>query len=174
MTTIENIHEHLIYEITDKDGGVYCLTIKWDYENELIEKVMNNDLDFTPNAKKKTATYNYMWIEKIKEVINWKEGEQIFIESYNHPIHDDDYCAICRFSRYDKDIGLSDMIVDPDGYVNVRYYTETKIQNGRIKRNHYWNIPDCVYNDKIYMEKGVVMKPYDGWDDDAQMYRKVK
>ena len=67
------------------------------------------------------------------------------------------------------------MIVDPDGYVNVRYYTETKIQNGRIKKpNHYWNIPDCDYNDKIYIEKGVEMKPYDGWDDDAQMYRKVK
>ena len=94
MTTIENIHEHLTYETTLYYGGVYGLSIKWDYENELVEKVMINDIDFTPNTK--NTTYNYMWIEKIKEVINWKKGEEIFIEIDDNPIHECHDYFTCR------------------------------------------------------------------------------
>jgi len=56
-------------------GSPYNILVSWDYENEKIDKIMENDYSFNPPEKT-----NFMWIKIIKDKYNWKKGERLYID----------------------------------------------------------------------------------------------
>jgi len=110
--SVETIHQHIVYDTTgydDCDEGVLGLTIMWDYEDEKLDALMENEM--RPKLGQKT---NLMWIEKIKEMSDWKLGEKLYIFS---KCNGDGYFH-CWFSKNKKDIGcVIDFIVEKNGYV---------------------------------------------------------
>ena len=48
----------------------------WDEENEKLSDIMEYEIRFGNNPCKKR---NLLWIEKFKEICNYKQGEELFL-----------------------------------------------------------------------------------------------
>jgi len=73
--------------------------------------------------------------------------------------------VLCRISKNESDVENNN-IVDTYGYVYVRR------DRGMGEVDNYF-IPRCIYNSINENEGGGEKIPYEGWDDDEQMYMKV-
>ena len=144
--SVETIHQHIEYDIDgyeDCDEGVLGLSIMWDYENEEIDDLMGNE-----HRPKIGQNLNLMWIEKIKEMIDWKLGEKLYIET---EIDKTNGSFNCLFSKHKFCVG-DDFIVEKNGYVSVRVlnrYTMDEDDEDGIK----WSFmvrAESVYNDINY------------------------
>jgi len=168
MATNEKFKLNLKYEtIINKDKSVIGLKIMWNYKNHIIRDIIIQELIYNQDED---PIYNYMWIDKVKEITNWKRGEEIFIGIER----DDGYIkrkcrrfdyVLCWISKIESDVE-NHIIVDPYGYVNVRR------DRGMGEVDNYF-IPRCIYNSINENEGGGEKIPYEGWDDDEQMYMKV-
>ena len=142
--SVETIHQYIVYDTDgyeDCDEGVLGLSIMWDYENEEIDDLMGNE--YHPKLGQKI---NLMWIEKIKEMSNWKLGDKLYI--FTKCKSDGNFD--CWFSKNKESVGWSNIIVEKTGYVCVRYfnhYTMDEDDEDGIKWN-LWVRAESVYNDK--------------------------
>ena len=142
--SIENIHQKITYDydgFEDCDEGVGGLYILWDYEDETLDDLMNNE-----HHPKMGKRLNLMWIEKIKEMGDWKLGEKLYILTKSNS----DGNFSCWFSKNKKEVGNVHFIVEKNGYVSVRYfnqYTLDEDDEDEIKTNVMFR-PESVYNDE--------------------------
>jgi hypothetical protein len=86
-----------------------------------------------------------MWIEKLKEMSDWKLGEKLYIFTKQNA---DGYFN-CWCSKNKKDVALGSFIVERNGYVSVRYYNyyaTDEDEEDNIKY-HFMIRAESVYND---------------------------
>jgi len=142
--SVETIHQHIEYDTTgfeDCDEGVLGLSIMWDYENEEIDDLMENE-----HHPKLGQKINLMWIEKIKKMSDWKLGEKLYIFAKCNS----DGNFNCWFSKNKESVGWSNFIVEKNGYACVRYfnhYTMDEDDEDGIKWSFMFRA-ESVYNDK--------------------------
>jgi len=55
--------------------GTKAMCVLWDYEDEVIDDFMENEIRFGDNPLKKR---NLLWIEKFKEICGYKDGEELY------------------------------------------------------------------------------------------------
>ncbi len=104
---IETIQNKLRYEYDTEEN---CLTTIWDCDNEDIDKIMSNEFryDLYDNKDQKSL----MWVEKLKECVNWKEGEKLYIRTKSNG---DGY-----FNSWAYRKGcFADMILEKNGYISM-------------------------------------------------------
>lgn len=116
--TIKNIGNYITYKPNEDfegdESGVSCATFTWDYENEKIDKIASEEFRYHLSDKKK----NLMWIEKLKEVADWKEGEYIYAYTKTNA---DGYYNV--FYKKDKvRFSWFNTIVEPSGYVAMETF----------------------------------------------------
>ena len=141
--SVETIHQHIDYDTTgfeDCDEGVLGVNISWDYEDEKLDDLMENET--FPKIGEKL---NLMWIEKLKEMSDWKLGEKLYIFAKSNC----DGNFNCWFS---KNKSCSNFIVEKNGYVSVGYfnkYTMDEDDEDGIKFSFMYRA-ESVYNDKNF------------------------
>jgi hypothetical protein len=147
VLSVETIHQHIKYDTSDFedcDEGVLGLCIMWDYKNEEIDGLMENE-----HHPKIGQKLNLMWIEKIKEISDWKFGEKLYIFTKTNT----DGYLFCWFSKNKESVSYNDFIVEKNGYVSVRVfnnyttdYTTDEDDEDEIKES-FMVRAESVYND---------------------------
>ena len=128
-------------EIKQAEDYANCIIVEWDYENKKLNKLMEKEYRNEVGDKKK----NLLWLNKVKEVANWKVGETIYINQKNFA-----GCFEAYWSK-DKNSCLNDIIIEPTGYVCMKtcnLYTMTweADTDERIKNLFYIRV-ESKYND---------------------------
>ena len=139
--TIENIHNHIRYDLYDCEDDLESFAISWDYENKKVDKIMTEETNYYLNSKRQ----NLMWVEIIKNKIKWVKGEEIYIFIKCNC----DGAFWCWFSRDRSKVGYVSMIIEKSGYVSrqcYNYYTDDKTED--IKYGLYIRV-SSYYNDAI-------------------------
>jgi len=119
----------------------YNISVSWDYENEKIDKIMNNDYCFNP--PKKT---NFMWIKIIKDKHKWKKGERLYIDM---KCNCDGVFYVWGVKK--REHKTHQLYINSKGFVvhlkaDVKKYNITK----DYKDVEYkYKIADCMYNDLL-------------------------
>ena len=81
------------------------------YEDDILDDDVNPELG---------QKINLMWIKTIREKMNWKEGEKLYI--FTKQNCDDYFRVFC--SKEKEDVSFVSKIIDPKGYVLSRYYNQ--------------------------------------------------
>jgi len=77
IPSVDNIQEYytLDYNFDMSDTGWdYNLGISWNAEEEIIDKIMINEVYTDPSIKA-----NWLWLEEIKKLCDYKLGDEIWI-----------------------------------------------------------------------------------------------
>ena len=125
--SVDNLHHYIKYDDYDIDGDV--LVISWDFENEILDDLMDEELCPTLGSK-----LNLMWIEKLKEKANWKENTE---ELYAYVKTNCDGAFYVWYSKNKKDLGFVNLIIEKNGYVSRKYYnlyTTNTTDDIKVKR----------------------------------------
>ena len=139
IKSIGNYLTEYDYEIDDEHENI---TILWDRENEKLCDIMDNECRNEIRHPKKKYL---MWLETIKRISKWKEGENLYIITKQNG---DGYFN-CWWSKDKKDIGYYDIIIEKNGYASYRtfnYYSMDETED--IKHSFFIRV-DSYYNDKI-------------------------
>jgi hypothetical protein len=133
---VYNLHEHLSFNVFRQ---IQKIEIRWDGRNKRLNYLMANE-DLLLNSKGYIS--NSMWVNQLKEMMNWKEGETICMWKY-------------IYSTPGK-MTVS-VIVDPD---NFQYRYLKVDENGYLfvkmdidPENQGFRRCNSVYNDMIDEEK---------------------
>ena len=111
--SIETIHHNITYNTEGFDEDCMGLSVLWDDKDETLDDLMNNE------HHPKIGKIINLWIEKIKEMSDWKLGEKLYIFTKSNS----DYNFNCWFSKNNDEFGYFDFIVEKNGYVvSVRYF----------------------------------------------------
>jgi len=147
--TYENNYD---YDVDDKDDIIKQQTnipnyicVMWDYENNILEKTILNDIAFSTHEKQ-----NLMWIDTIKEKNNWKKGEHLYL----------DFKCNCDGAFYvwghkTKQTKTHQLYINRDGYV-IRYYPNFKkyiITQDTKDVEYKYKKADCMYNDLLKISR---------------------
>jgi len=151
--TISNIAKHISHNPNDdyeNEDGTECVQFTWDYENEKIDKIAEEEFRYALGDKKK----NLMWVEKLKEVADWKEGEYIYAYTKTNA---DGYYNV--FYKKDKvKFSWFNTIIEPSGYVCMEAFNHyTMDTDDDINSNIFIRV-NSVYNDKNCDKKKVKPK----------------
>ena len=79
-----------------------------EYEDDILDKDIHPELG---------QRINLMWIKNIREKMNWKEGEKLYI--FTKQNCDDYFRVFC--SKEKEDVSFVSKIIDPKGYALTRY-----------------------------------------------------
>ena len=133
---VYNLHEYLSFKVFER---IEKIEIRWDGRNKRLNYLMANE-DLLLNSKGYIT--NSMWVNQLKEMMNWKEGETICMWKY-------------IYSTPGK-MTVS-VIVDPD---NFQYRYLKVDENGYLfvkmdidHENQGFRRCNSVYNDMIDEEK---------------------
>lgn len=133
---VYNLHEYLSFKVFER---IEKIEIRWDGRNKRLNYLMANE-DLLLNSKGYIT--NSMWVNQLKEMMNWKEGETICMWKY-------------IYSTPGK-MTVS-VIVDPD---NFQYRYLKVDENGYLfvkmdidPENQGFRRCNSVYNDMIDEEK---------------------
>lgn len=133
---VYNLHEYLSFKVFEQ---IQKIEIRWDGRNKRLNYLMANE-DLLLNSKGYIS--NSMWVNQLKEMMNWKEGETICMWKY-------------IYSTPGK-MTVS-VIVDPD---NFQYRYLKVDENGYLfvkmdidPENQGFRICNCVYNNMMDEEK---------------------
>lgn len=133
---VYNLHEYLSFKVFER---IEKIEIRWDGRNKRLNYLMANE-DLLLNSKGYIS--NSMWVNQLKEMMNWKEGETICMWKY-------------IYSTPGK-MTVS-VIVDPD---NFQYRYLKVDENGYLfvkmdidPENQGFRRCNSVYNDMIDEEK---------------------
>ena len=134
--TVYNLHEHLIFKMFN---NIEKMEITWNGRNKGLNYLMSNE-DLLLNSKDYIS--NSMWVNKMKEMLEWKEGE-----------------TICMWKYIYSNPGKMTVstIIDPD---NFQYRYLKVDENGYLfvkmdidPENQGFRRCNCLYNDMIDEEK---------------------
>jgi hypothetical protein len=116
--------------------------VVWDYENKKVDSLMEYEYCSTLDHMKRKSM---MWLEKVKELAEWKEGETLYINTKSNS--DGMFC--CAWWK-EKRVNC-DIIIEPSGYACMKtmnnYNLETDMENC-VYTVFYIRV-DSEYNDKI-------------------------
>ena len=148
MTTIENIHTYLKYDIIENE----FLCINWDckydeekkeFVNKELNDLMGNEHHYDPTNGKAS----FMWVEEYKKYFNYELGKKMYIFIKTNA---DGYFNAWK----EEENKWYDMYIDEEGYINVSnyYYPFNEIEGNGYSRYSVkiYIRPDCIYNDNIY------------------------
>lgn len=140
--TRANIHKHCDYEYyTCADETVGCLEVIWDDENTKIDKIMEEEYSPSLNNMKKK---NLMYIEKVKELAKWKEGETLSLFTKSNVD-----CCFRVYWNLDKSVyEFTSIMIEPTGYAVLRHYNHYT-SDSSTNPSALMIRSDSVYNDKV-------------------------
>lgn len=145
--TISNVAKQLNYteEDIDTEEGCLCLGVGWDYDNDKLDKIASSEYRYNHGDKKKSL----LWIEELKRVSNWKEGEYIYAFTKSNC---DGYFR-AYYKKNKIEFGWYNVIIEPSGYVCMEAFNHyTTDRDEDIKFNVFIRV-ESVYNDKICDKK---------------------
>jgi len=122
-------------------GSPNHIILSWDYENEKIDKIMNNDYRFSPPEKT-----NFMWIKIIKDKYHWKKGERLYLDMKRNC---DGLFWVWGVKK--REHKTHQIYINSKGFVvhlkaDVKKYNITK----NYKDVEYkYKLADCMYNDLL-------------------------
>ena len=112
----------------------------WDYEDKKVDDIMSNEERNNITILRRKCL---MWVEEVKKIANWKEGETLHINTKSN-------CDGCFRAYWCKEDHpdfryYEDVVVEPSGYVLMRTFNlytwdEPRTFNIRVS---------SVYNDKV-------------------------
>ena len=128
---VYNLYDHVTYIHDDIDK---CLIISWDDKNPIIKKIMMNETFFI-NSTKQLLSSHY-WVDEIKKVSNWCDGETIYLMILNIIVEKSPMKIfwtrdMYQTYRYEQ--------INEDGYLYVNWYDDNAELTTMIKK-------DCLYN----------------------------
>ena len=132
--SLENLTSLLTYEEFECSDGTKALTVIWDSDNEVIDNIMNDEIRFGDNPCKKR---NLLWIEKFKEIHNYKQGEELFFTTKQQG---DGYFDVFKAEKEHFMYGFK---IHKDGYAEMVDFISQYISRPPIGI-----IVDSLYNDK--------------------------
>jgi hypothetical protein len=152
--TISNIAKHISHNPDDDYDAdhLLCAQFTWDYENEKIDKIASEEFRYELGDKKKSL----MWVQKLKEIADWKEGEYIYAYTKTNA---DGYYNV--FYRKDKvKFSWFNTIIEPSGYVCMKAYNNYTMDDtdDDIKCWVFVRV-NSVYNDKNWDKPKEKAKP---------------
>ena len=143
IPSVDNIQEfykiHIDNDITNDSDCCwdYNLWISWDYTDETIDNIMDNEIYTDPSIKA-----NWLWLEEIKKLCDYKLGDEIWIVTKQNS---DGYFN-CWFNKKNTKTEIDDYFklhIDKEGYCSYR-------KLGKIGSNEeYWVRCNSIYNDNI-------------------------
>ena len=127
-----------------------CILMKW--KDEYDDIILNDVFPDHYEPKKK----DFRWIDRIKEIKDWKEGEEIFIYR-KHNCDNLFYLWTYKdVSGYydDATIDSYDIMVDKTGYVWFKEYIKYDMTDrpDGIKSTYWYRVP-CLYNNVVCKSK---------------------
>jgi hypothetical protein len=144
--TLKNLHNHIKYDEWVQEEDKNVLNISWDYNNEKLDKLMNTEHRPLINNK-----LNMMWIEKLKEKSGWVKGEKLYVYLKSNS---DGYFNVW-YSKNKEEYGVSDLIIEPTGYVSRAYfnnYSTDQYKEDNIQY-HFYMRTESIYNNFIADKK---------------------
>ena len=141
--TISNIAKHISHNPDDDydNEDLLCAQFTWDYENEKIDKIASEEFRYELGDKKKSL----MWVQKLKEIADWKEGEYIY--AYTKTNADGFYNV---FYRKDKvKFSWFNTIIEPSGYVCMQAFNHYTMATDEDIKNNVFIRVNSIYNDMI-------------------------
>lgn len=150
--TLRNAHKGINmgtdpeYNTVCENTGLTEMYFEWDYENEKLDKIAENEFRLHWGDKKK----NMLWIDDLKKNADWKAGEYIYAFTKTN-------CDGTYYVNWTKNKTLKcgsvfnwvNVIVEPSGYVCMKCFNNYSIaQDDDIKYEH-WVRVESLYNDKM-------------------------
>jgi hypothetical protein len=132
--SLENLTSLLTYEEFECSDGTKALNVMWDEENEKLSDIMEYEIRFGNNPCKKR---NLLWIEKFKEICNYKQGEELFLYTKQNA---DGYFNVFK---QEKEHFIYGFKIHKDGYAEMFDFISQYIYRPPIGI-----IVDSLYNDK--------------------------
>ena len=134
----------LTYDESGFEEGTKGLTVMWESGNELIDNIMNDEIRFGDNPCNKK---NLLWIEKFKEICNYKQGEELFFTTKQQG---DGYFNVFKAEKEDFMYGFK---IHKNGYAELFDFIPQY-----IARPPTGIIMNSVYNDKQSQNKVMIIK----------------
>jgi hypothetical protein len=150
--TINNLGKYIrptadINNDIDEQTGCSSITFEWDYTNEKLDNMAEKEYFYRITDNKK----NLMWIEELKRIANWREGEYI----YAYTTVSTDSCYFKVSYKKDKvNFDKYNIIVEKNGYVCMKarnLYSNNADED--IKCDGIFIRVISVYNDKIKQKR---------------------
>ena len=139
---VYNLHEHFQYKLLiDPPRNNPRIFITWDESNNQLHSLMNNEYSVYHSGENYT---NSMWVNEMKKVINWKQGQSIMISIYLYPLPTQ--MAIYLINPYA--IHYAYLVINEDGYLMLKLASSSRKED--LKRCN------CLYNDLL----DETMEPY--------------
>ena len=149
--TIHNMYDHVIY---DYDINNKILGIFWDNNNIELNKLMNDEMNCYNYKHDNTKKYSCLWIDKLKECINYQDGDKIPFQVKFH----NNYFHICINCHIDRKFIMEE--ISNDGCLYICPYGDvlSYLQGPSVTHDIYpsLNKCNCLYND--FMDEND--KPY--------------
>jgi len=125
---MSNPYDLVEYEYVKERNILY---IKWDDNNKELDDVMSEDALMRDSG----LYYNHSWVDIVKHIVNWEQGNVIYIRScyvYRGKFH-------ISIKNYHSDSDAYEQI-DSNGFLRLRKYNE--------KLGYYsgLEIVNCLYN----------------------------
>jgi hypothetical protein len=123
-----NVYDFVTYEY---NLSVNILFVKWDKNNEVVNNLMKCEAYQSPTEKR-----GFIWIDKLKEILNWNDGDIINIIS-SYP---DNNGRLFITWEFNKTKSARHILILGDGYFYKRDYKQDYMSLVKI---------DCFYNDMM-------------------------
>ena len=124
--SIFDAYDYVTYEY---NLSINILFVKWDKNNEVVNNLMKNEAYQSITEKR-----GFMWIDKLKEITNWNDGDIINIIG-SFP---DSNGRLTITWEFNKTKSARHILILGDGYFYKRDYKQDF--NPLVK-------VDCLYND---------------------------
>ena len=116
--------------------------IKWIYFTWEDTKDDRYEKEFEMNYEDVSERRSMKWIKTLKKKAKWTEGKTLYIFTKTNA--DGVYYVNYTYSE-DEFIKKywADVIIEPDGYVKMKYF-------GQYKSEKHWVRPNCFHNDEVF------------------------
>jgi hypothetical protein len=123
---LHNVYDFVTYEY---NLLIQVLCVKWDKNNEVVNNLMENE-----GYQSLTEKRGFLWIDKLKEITNWSDGDIInIIGSFPH-----NNGRLTITWEFNKKKSAQHILILGDGYFYKRDYKQDYIPFVKV---------DCLYND---------------------------
>lgn len=141
---IYNVYDFVTHEFDEAKGK---LTLRWDRNNSIVNELMLRE---SVNLYDRTSFVNLLYVDYIKEHINWKEGEPIYYKTSFNPMMRSKMTIQLVSNAFEEEFTFIEL--DSYGYLYLREFRGTCVSNKSPTEfdSHKLN---CVYNEYTDNEK---------------------